>query len=152
MKSVAKSVRKEPTNTIFSLDSDLEEYVMVKKKSRAQLKSVTLKLPWMDLAWQSDESEVKALRDLVNQLRSRRAFQMNRGMLAEEPVYFIDSVLEMRSEVRKILSQLPVNANEARVLLLSVMDWLAQILDRWSADMTEVNPDEWNFVDSIQGI
>ncbi len=125
---------------------------MVKKKSRAQLKSVTLKLPWMDLAWQSDESEVKALRDLVNQLRSRRAFQMNRGMLAEEPVYFIDSVLEMRSEVRKILSQLPVNANEARVLLLSVMDWLAQILDRWSADMTEVNPDEWNFVDSIQGI
>ncbi len=75
-----------------------------KKESKARLKSVTLKLPWMNLTWESDEREAKALRDLVNQLRSRRAFEINRGMLAEQPVFFIDSVIELRTEIRKLLS------------------------------------------------
>jgi hypothetical protein len=116
-----------------------------KKESKAKLKSVMLKLPWMNLAWESDESELKALRDLINQLKSRRAFEVNRGMLAEQPVYFIDSVLEFRSEIRKLLSQLPINANESRVLMLTVMDWLSEILDRWSASMIHVNPKTWDF-------
>jgi vacuolar-type H+-ATPase subunit I/STV1 len=116
-----------------------------KKESKAKLKSVTLKLPWMNLAWESDESEIKSLRDLVNQLKTRRAFEVNRGMLAEQPVYFIDSVVELRSEIRKLLSQLPINANESRVLMLTVMDWLAEILDGWSASMSHINPRIWDF-------
>lgn len=116
-----------------------------KKESKARLKSVTLKLPWMNLAWESDESEVRALRDLVNQLRSRRALEVNRGMLAEQPVFFIDSVVELRSETRKLLSQLPLGANESRVLMLTVMDWLAEILDEWSKAMSHVNPNAWDF-------
>jgi hypothetical protein len=74
---------------------------MINKRSKAKLKSATLKLPWMNLAWESDESELKALRDLVNQLKSRRAFEVNRGMLAEQPVYFIDSIVELRNEIRR---------------------------------------------------
>ena len=116
-----------------------------KKKPRAKIQSVTLKLPWMNLAWESDESEVKALRDLVNQLRSRRALEINRGMMAEQPVFFIDSVIELRSEIRKLLSQLPVDARESRVLMLSVMDWLAEILDEWNKSMSHVNPRDWDF-------
>lgn len=116
-----------------------------KKKSKAKLKSVIVKLPWMNLAWESDENELKTLRDLVNQLKSRRAFEINRGMLAEQPVFFIDSVVEMRNEIRKLLSQLPINANESRVLMLTVMDWLAEILDAWSASMNHVNPRTWDF-------
>jgi hypothetical protein len=116
-----------------------------KKESKARLKSVTLKLPWMNLTWESDEREAKALRDLVNQLRSRRAFEINRGMLAEQPVFFIDSVIELRTEIRKLLSQLPVDAKESRVLMLTVMDWLAEILDEWSKSMAHVNPHAWDF-------
>lgn len=116
-----------------------------KKESMAKLKSVTLKLPWMNLAWESDESEIIALRDLVNQLRSRRALEINRGMSAEQPVFFIDSVVELRSETRKLLSNLPVGANESRVLMLTVMDWLAEILDEWSKSMGHVNPNTWDF-------
>lgn len=32
----------------------------------------------MNLAWESEESELKALRDLVNQLKSGRAFEVSR--------------------------------------------------------------------------
>jgi vacuolar-type H+-ATPase subunit I/STV1 len=118
---------------------------MAKKKSKAKLQSVALKLPWMSLSWESDESEIRSLRDLVDQLKSRRAFEINRGLLAEQPVFFIDSVIEMRSEIRKLLSQLPVDAHESRVLMLSVMDWLAEILDEWSKSMAHVNPRHWDF-------
>jgi vacuolar-type H+-ATPase subunit I/STV1 len=118
---------------------------MTKKKEKAKLKSVTLRLPWMNLAWESDESEIKALRDLVNQLKTRRAFEINRGMLAEQPVYFIDSVVELRGEIRKLLSQFPIKANESRMLMLTVMDWLAEILDGWSASMSHINPRMWDF-------
>jgi hypothetical protein len=116
-----------------------------KRKPQAKLKSVTLKLPWLNLSWESDESELKALRDFTNQLRSRRAFEVNRGTMAEQPVYFIDSVVEMRSEIRKLLSRLPVNANESRILMLTVVDWLAEILDEWSISMGRVNPRVWDF-------
>ena len=116
-----------------------------KKQSAARLRSITLKLPWVDLAWKSDESELEALRDLVDQLSSRRAFQVNRGMLMEEPVYFIASVVQLRSEIRTLLSRLPVGANESRILMLTVMDWLAEILDVWSASMKHVNPGAWDF-------
>lgn len=118
---------------------------MINKRSKAKLKSATLKLPWMNLAWESDESELKALRDLANQLKSRRAFEVNRGMLAEQPVYFIDSIVEFRNEIRKLLSQLPVHSNESRVLMLTVMDWLAEILDEWGTSMSHVNPRMWDF-------
>jgi vacuolar-type H+-ATPase subunit I/STV1 len=116
-----------------------------KKKTKVKLKSVTLKLPWMNLAWESDESELKALRDLLDQLKSRRAFELNRGMMSEQPVYFLDSVVELRSEIRKLLSQLPINANESRILMLTVMDWLSEILDKWSLSMSNVNPRTWDF-------
>jgi len=116
-----------------------------KKEPKAKLKSVILKLPWMNLAWESDESELKVLRDLLNQLKSRRAFEVNRGMLAEQPVYFIDSIVELRGEIRNLLSQLPIHSNESRVLMLTVMDWLAEILDEWGTSMSHVNPRMWDF-------
>jgi hypothetical protein len=116
-----------------------------KIESKAKLKSAILKLPWMNLSWESDESEVRVLRNLVDQLRSRRAFEINRGMLAEQPVFFIDSVIELRNETRKLLSLLPLHAKESRLLMLTVLDWLAEILDEWSKSMTHVNPNAWDF-------
>jgi hypothetical protein len=118
---------------------------MIKKESKAKLKSVTLKLPWMNLDWESDESELKVLRDLVNQLKSRRAFEVSREMSAEQPVYFIDSIVALRGEIRNLLSRLPIQSNESRVLMLTILDWLAEILDEWGTSMSHVNPRIWNF-------
>jgi hypothetical protein len=115
------------------------------KKSKAKLKAITLSLPWMSLEWESDERELKALRDLLNQLRSRRAFEINRGIMSEQPVFFLDSIVQMRTETRRLLDKLPIGANESRILMLTVMDWLGEILDEWSHTMSRVRPNAWDF-------
>jgi hypothetical protein len=119
---------------------------MIEKNiSKAELKSISVKLPWMNLVWESDENELKELRNLVNELQSKRAFQINRGMLVERPVILIDSVIEMRNEIRKLLSQLPIKANESRFIMITVMDWLAEILDAWSTSTNNVSPRQRDF-------
>lgn len=115
------------------------------KKSKAKLKSVTLNIPGISLSWESDERELKSLRDLLNQIRSRRAFEVSRAMRSEQPVFFLDSIVQMRNETRKLLDDLPVGANESRILMLTVMDWLANILDEWSNAMSRISPNAWDF-------
>lgn len=115
------------------------------KKSKAKLKSVTLNIPAISLSWESDERELKSLRDLLNQIRSRRAFEVSRAMRSEQPVFFLDSIVQMRNETRKLLDDLPVGANESRILMLTVMDWLANILDEWSNAMSRISPNAWDF-------
>ena len=115
------------------------------KKSKAKLKSVTLNIPAISLSWESDERELKSLRDLLNQIRSRRAFEVSRAMRSEQPVFFLDSIVQMRNETRRLLDALPVGANESRILMLTVMDWLANILDEWSNSMSRISPNAWDF-------
>jgi len=116
-----------------------------KKKAPAKLKSVSLKLPFMDAEWESDESELKVLMGLLNQLRSRRAMEVSRGMMAEQPVFFLDSIVQLRKEIRTLLNELPVKAHESRLIMLTVMDWLGEILDEWSRSMSQISPDAWDF-------
>lgn len=115
---------------------------MVKKKSsKAKLTSVSLNLPWVTLSWESDESELRALRDLVNEIRGRSAFELDRGMLDQHPAGFFLSVVELRTKIReKFLPQLPVDANESRLLFLAVINCLGEIIDKWHTAMSEVNP------------
>jgi len=115
------------------------------KKSKAKLKFVTVNLPGIGLSWESDERELKALRDLLNQLRSRRAFEVSRAMKSEEPVFFLDSIVQMRNQTRRLLDDLPVGANESRILMLTVMDWLANILDEWSHAISRISPNARDF-------
>ena len=116
-----------------------------KKKTQARLKTVTLKLPWMSVAWDSDEKELKALRDLLNEVQTRRAFEVNRGMIKEQPVHFLDSILQMRDKTRKLINTLPLDAKETRLIMLTVMDWLSEILDEWNRSMINVNAGSWDF-------
>jgi hypothetical protein len=85
------------------------------------------------------------IRDLVDQIRTRRAFEIGRGMLLEQPSYFLLSIVEMRDATRKLLERLPVKATQSRLILLTVMDWLAEILDEWHRAQKNVNPRAWNF-------
>ena len=73
-------------------------------------------------------------------IRTRRAFEVGRGILLEHPSYFLRSVVEMRDVTRKLLARLPVKATQSRLLLLTVMDWLAEILDEWHRAQEIVNP------------
>lgn len=116
-----------------------------KKLSKAQLQFISVKLPWMNLVWESNERELKELRNLVNELKSQRAFQINRGILVEQPVILIHSVIEMRNEIRKLLSQLPVEADESRTIMITVLDWLAEILDAWNTAVNHVSPRQRDF-------
>ncbi len=116
-----------------------------KKKTQARLKTVTLKLPWMSVTWDSDEKELKALRDLLNEVQTRRAFEVNRGMIKEQPVYFLDSILQMRDRTRKLVNTLQLDAKETRLIMLTVMDWLSEILDDWNRSMIYVNSESWDF-------
>ena len=113
----------------------------------ACLKTVTLKLPFLELVWDSDEREATALRNFTNQFRSRRAFEVNRSAITEHPLGFIRSVSEARSEVRKLLNSLPLKAKESRLVLLTVMDWLSEIDDKWFEATLYFDPNAKNFRD-----
>jgi hypothetical protein len=98
---------------------------------KATLKKVRVKLPFMDAEWEADDSEEVALRNLVDQIRTRRAFHLNRGYAEEEPEYFLKSILEARSEVRDLMKSLPLKAINSRLIFVEVMNRLADVLDAW---------------------
>ncbi len=101
------------------------------RKPPTKLKKVRIKLPFVDTEWEADEAEQRVLRDLVDQIRTRRAFELNRCSAAEQPDYFLASIVEARASVREILGHLPVTAVASRLLLLEVQNLLAEVLDEW---------------------
>ncbi len=66
-------------------------------------------------------------------------------MIKEQPVYFLDSILQMRDRTRKLVNTLPLDAKETRLIMLTVMDWLSEILDEWNRSMINVNSESWDF-------
>lgn len=98
---------------------------------KANLKKVSVKLPFMDAEWEANDTEEIALRNLVDQIRTRRAFQLNRGYAEEEPEYFLKSILEARSETRELMKSLPLKSTNSRLIFMEVMNRLADVLDAW---------------------
>ena len=74
-------------------------------KAKAKLKKVSIKLPFVNAEWEAEEAEQRVLRDLVDQLRTRRAFELNRGAAQEQPDHFLASIVEARSNMRELLPQ-----------------------------------------------
>lgn len=107
-------------------------------KKKAKLRKVSIKLPFIESEWEADEQEERVLRDLVDQIRTRRAFELNRGMATEEPDHFLQSVLEARQAVRDLMKDLPTSAVESRLLLLEVQNRLADVLDSWQASVVRL--------------
>jgi hypothetical protein len=136
--------------------------------AKAKLIRVGLKIPSiLDAAWEADEAEELVLRDLVDQLRTRRALEVGRGTAREEPVPFLNSLLELRGETRKLLQRLPLKATASRSLILHVSNRLGDILDAFTAGITrrehrrmftmmgfheqmEVMDDVWDVVEAVR--
>ncbi|MBZ0270645.1 hypothetical protein K8I61_01305 [bacterium] len=98
---------------------------------KATLKKVRVRLPFMDAEWVADDTEEIALRNLVDQIRTRRAFHLNRGYAEEEPEFFLKSILEARTETRDLMKRLPLKAVNSRLIFMEVMNRLADVLDAW---------------------
>lgn len=114
-------------------------------KAPAQLKKVALDLKLVKLEWESNDRELVVLRNLTNAIRSRRAFEVSRGMATEDPIAFLASINEFRGELRRLLNELPHSSTEARTVLLAVLDWSAEILDEWHSRLKQVAPNTWEY-------
>jgi len=114
-------------------------------KAPASLKKVSLDLKLVKLEWEPDHKELSVLKNLTNEVRSRRAFEVSRGIATEDPIAFLGSVQDFRKKLRKLLNDLPHTSSEARSLLLVALEWSAEILDAWHEELKKLAPNTWEF-------
>jgi hypothetical protein len=112
---------------------------------RGKVSKVRLDLKLVQVEWEPDSSEAAVLRKFVNEIRTRRAFEPNRGMALEEPVRFLASVTEFRGRLRDLVNALPPRADQSRLALLTAMDWAGELLDAWHLALRDIAPNTWEF-------
>lgn len=107
--------------------------------------SVTLDLKFLRAQWDTTDAEGIVLRKFLNEFTTRRAFQHSRGFALEEPVQFLNSVTEFRTNMRGFVNELPVQSTDARLAMLSAIELAGEILDAWHLALKEIAPNTWEF-------
>ena len=93
--------------------------------------TITLDLKFLKVQWDTTDAEKTVLRKFLNELETRRAFQISRGTALEEPVQFLNSITEFRTGMREFVNELPPKSTYARIAMLSAIELAGEILDAW---------------------